>query len=58
MSHSIPRNELEAIVLMADAALTLQKSLGDRVESVILLRQYDRHLLGLEHIAQVAHVRS
>jgi Pao retrotransposon peptidase len=33
MSHSIPRNELEAVVLMADAALTVRKSLGDRVES-------------------------
>jgi Pao retrotransposon peptidase len=36
MSHSILRNELEAIVLMADAALTVWKSLGDRVEGVSL----------------------
>jgi Pao retrotransposon peptidase len=34
MSHSISRNELEAIVLMADATLTVQKSLGDRVKGV------------------------
>jgi Pao retrotransposon peptidase len=33
MSHSIPRNELEAIVLMADASLTVRKALGDQVES-------------------------
>jgi hypothetical protein len=34
MSHSIPRNELEAIGLMADAALAVRNALGDRVESV------------------------
>jgi hypothetical protein len=34
MSRSVPRNELEAIVLMADAALVVRKALGDKVESV------------------------
>jgi hypothetical protein len=34
MSHTVPRNELEAILLMADTALTVRNSLGDRVKSV------------------------
>ena len=34
MSHTVPRNELEAILLMADTALAVRNSLGDRVESV------------------------
>ena len=34
MSHTVPRNELEAILLMADTALTVRNSLGNRVESV------------------------
>ena len=34
MSHSVPRNELEAILLAAEAALLVRKALGDRVEDV------------------------
>jgi hypothetical protein len=34
MSHSIPCNELEAIGLMADAALAVHNALGDRKESM------------------------
>jgi hypothetical protein len=33
MSQSVPRNELDAIVLMSDAALLVRKALGDRVEA-------------------------
>jgi hypothetical protein len=54
MSHFIPRNELEAIVLMADATLTVRQSQG----CVILLRHHDCNLLGSEHIAQIVHVHS
>jgi len=35
MRHTVPRNELEAIVLMADIALVVQQSLGDRVGDVL-----------------------
>jgi len=35
MKHSVPRNELEAILLMADAALNVRKALGDRVSDVL-----------------------
>ena len=35
MRHTVPRNELEAIVLMADIALVVQQSLGDRVRDVL-----------------------
>ena len=34
MKQSVPRNELEAIVIMAEAALTVTNALGDRVEEV------------------------
>jgi hypothetical protein len=35
MKHSVPRNELEAILLMADAALSVRNALGDRVSDVL-----------------------
>ena len=35
MRHTVPRNELEAIVLAADIALVVQQSLGDRVSDVL-----------------------
>lgn len=35
MRNSVPRNELEAIVLMSDIALIVQKALGDRVGEVL-----------------------
>ena len=35
MRHTVPRNELEAIVLAADTALVMQQSLGDRVSEVL-----------------------
>ena len=35
MRHTVPRNELEAIVLAADTALVVQQSLGDRVSDVL-----------------------
>ena len=35
MRHTVPRNELEAIVLMADIALVVQQLLGDRVRDVL-----------------------
>lgn len=35
MRNSVPRNELEAIVLMADIALVVRNSLGDRVSDVL-----------------------
>ena len=35
MKHTVPRNELEAIVLAADIALVVQQSLGDRVSDVL-----------------------
>jgi hypothetical protein len=34
MSNTVPRNELASIVLMADAALLVQKALGSRVKEV------------------------
>ena len=35
MHHTVPRNELEAIVLMADLALVVQQSLGEHVGDVL-----------------------
>jgi hypothetical protein len=35
MHHTVPRNELEAIVLAADVALVVQQSLGDRIKDVL-----------------------
>ena len=35
MRHTVPRNELEAIVLAADIALVVQQSLGDRISDVL-----------------------
>jgi hypothetical protein len=34
MRHSIPRNELEAILMAAEASLVVQKALGDQVRDV------------------------
>jgi hypothetical protein len=35
LKHSVPRNELEAILLMADTVLVVRNALGDRVEEVL-----------------------
>jgi len=35
MKHSVPRNELEAILLMADAALGVANALKERIEDVL-----------------------
>ena len=35
MQHTVPCNELEAIVLAADIALVVQQSLGDRISDVL-----------------------
>jgi hypothetical protein len=35
MHHSVPRNELEAILMAAEASLVVQKALGDQVSEVL-----------------------
>jgi hypothetical protein len=56
MSHAIPCNELEAIGLMADAALAVRvRRLGRK--RALLFRLDDHCLLGIEQVQETSEVR-